>query len=82
MEKQKAELNLIHDNDLLEFLKNIELLNPIHEGKVKCKFCKEVITITDINAVFPEEKSIKVCCTKPECIIKFTEYLNDKKYEI
>lgn len=76
--EEKKDLNLIHDNDLVEFLSNIGILKSIKDGERKCKFCKEIITLNTINAVFPEEKSIKVVCNEPACVVEFSNYINEK----
>jgi len=72
------EINLVHDNNLLDFLRNIKMLDSIHNGKVKCKFCKDKMTVDNINSIFSEEKTIKFCCVTPKCITDFSEYLNNK----
>lgn len=78
MKKDKEIIKAIHDNKLVEFLKNIEKYDSIIGGKEKCKFCKNQITMDNLYTIFPESGSIKLVCDKPECIAKMNSYLNDK----
>lgn len=78
MKKDKEIIKAVHDNKLIEFLKNIKVYDSIIEGEKKCKFCKNQITIENLYTVFPESGSIKFVCDKPECIAKMNSYLNEK----
>ena len=80
MKKQKEEglVKVIHDDKIKYLLSNLELLTPIMEGKIKCKFCQEVVSLETINSIFPESGTIKVSCNKPECVLVLSEYLNEK----
>ncbi len=80
MKKQKEEgvLKVVHQDKLKTFLKNLEMLDEIVDSKVKCKFCKTIITLDNINGIFPENNTIKISCDKPECVVALTEYLNER----
>jgi hypothetical protein len=78
MKTDDGVLNVVHDNKLLTLLGNLNLLVPIQEQKVKCKFCKTVITYENLNAIFPESGTIKISCNLPECVIALSNYLNEE----
>lgn len=74
----KANLNAVHDDDLKVLLKKLNLLEKIQQGKIKCKFTNEIITLDNLHTIFPEEGVIKVVCDSPEAIKFLSEYINEK----
>ena len=73
----KDSLKIVHDEELSSFLGKLEMLSDIKLGKVKCKFCRDIISLENINGIFPEENLIQISCDKPECILSLSIYLND-----
>ncbi|MCB9284139.1 MAG: hypothetical protein H6563_08720 [Lewinellaceae bacterium] len=78
IQKEDGVLKVIHDDKIEKLLRNLELLESVQEGKVKCKFCKEPVRLSTINGIFPESNTIKISCDKPECVLLLSEYLNEK----
>ena len=74
----KSILNTVHDNDLEELLKKLNLLDKIKSGVLKCKFTKEIITLENLHSIFPEEGTIKLVSDSPEAIKSLSEYINEK----
>ncbi len=74
----KADLNAVHDNDLEALLAKLNLLDKIKEGKIKCKFTDEIITLENIHSIFPESGTIKVVSDNPEAIKQLSDYINEK----
>lgn len=74
----KSNLNAVHDDDLEPLLAKLNLLDKVKEGKLKCKFTKEIITIENLHSIFPEEETIKLVCDSPEAIKLLSEYINEK----
>lgn len=74
----KLNLNPVHDDDLIKLLTNLNLLDKIRNGQLKCKFTKEIITIDNLHSIFPEEGTIKLVCDSPEAIKSLSEYINEK----
>ena len=70
-------INAVYEDDLTEFLDKLELTKKIQSKKIKCKFTKEIITLQNFHAVFPEAGDIKVVCNSPEAILEFSSYLRE-----
>lgn len=77
-QREAGLLNVIHDNKLENLLSNLEILKPIQDGNIKCKFCKEVVSIDVINGIFPESNVVKISCNRTQCVLELSEYLNEK----
>lgn len=77
----KKTLQLIHDDELQQLLVGLGLDEKIKNGKVKCKFCKSIITTDNIHSIFPEAGSVKVVCDSVNCIKLLTDFLNSGKLE-
>ena len=78
----KKTLQLVHDNELERLLVSLGLDKKIEEGKVRCKFCKEPVSLESIHSIFPEAGNIKVVCDSVECIKMLTFFLNSGKLEV
>ncbi len=66
-------LRAVYDDDLIPLLKNLGLLTKIERGRVRCKICREAVTLDTVHAMFPESGTIHIVCSKPNCI---TELIN------
>ena len=71
----REKISAVHDDELLDFLKGINMYQPIVEGKCKCKYCSKVMTFQNITAVFPESNVIKFVCDDVRCVLKLRNYL-------
>ena len=73
----KKEIDSVHDDDLEQVLKDLNLWDKLKNGDLKCKFTNTTITYSNLHSIFPEEGQIKIVCNKPEAIKLLSEYLND-----
>ena len=78
--KKKEVVNLVHDSDLQKILIKLNTLNDIEDGKVKCKFTKETISINNLHAIFYENNDIKFVANSSDAVKMFSEHLNEKAY--
>lgn len=76
----KKEIHAVHDDQLSQMIESLGLQGKIKHEKIKCKFCKSVITLNNINAIFPESGSIKIACDKPICVSELASYLQDHEF--
>ena len=79
MENEKKEIKAIFEKDLKEALSRIGLLQKISKNELLCKFCRTPVVIEIIHSIIPESGAHNVVCNKPECVIKITEYLAEKR---
>ena len=77
MERKK--IKAVHDFDLLKLLGTLNISKDVKKKNKKCKFCRGIVTIKNIYALFPESGDIKIVCDKTECIKALSQYLNQNK---
>jgi hypothetical protein len=75
----KESVQAIGDDKFEGFLDSLGVLESIKSGNVKCKFCRDVVTVDSISYVLPDGGSIKFVCDKPECTSSLLEYINEGK---
>lgn len=73
-------IHAVHDDDLFEFLSNINLLGKFNSGQIKCALCKETITKENLYSIFPESGVVKFSCNKPDCVIALKTKIEGEKY--
>lgn len=69
----KIEVFAVHKRKLEEFLKKLELWEPLTKGEIKCVTCKTTISFDNIGLIIPSGDKILLCCSKSECIFKLKE---------
>jgi len=72
-------LDVVHDDKLETFLDNLNLLQAVKEAKIKCKFCSELVSLDNINSIFPLSGDIKIACNKPVCVKALSSFLNERQ---
>ena len=72
------EISAVHDRDIIEFLKSLNLLKEFSEGHIYCKFCGVIITKRNLQCIYPKENEIIFCCDKIKC---FEQAIQDHKGE-
>jgi len=66
----KHEINAVHENDLPSLLESLGLLESVKNGLILCHFCSKVITLENLNCLYPKDGEIKFCCDNLECYRK------------
>ena len=82
MNKEFRQLNAIHENDLNTLLGELKLSDDFEQGKIKCKFCKDIITQSNIYSILPESGMVNFVCDKAECVSRFHSHLEKKALEV
>jgi len=72
-------IDAVHDNDLETLLLRLGLLHDVHSGRSKCKFCRSVVTLDSLQALFPDSGSVAIVCDKPECVKRMMTYLEERR---
>jgi len=64
---EKYTLQAVHERDIEKFFDDLNLLEPLQKGELRCGVCGRKIGKDNFLAVYPDKNKIKVCCNKPEC---------------
>lgn len=78
----QVNIKAIHDIDLEETLKNLGLLSKIERKQVKCKFCKKIVNLQDVYALYPESGDIKIVCSDTNCVKQLLTLIREDKIEV
>lgn len=74
----RYEISAVHDRDITEFLESLNLLKEFKEGHIHCKFCGTIITLENLQCIYPKEDEIIFCCDKIKC---FEQAIQDRRGE-
>lgn len=69
----KPEILAVHKRKLEEFLRKLELWEPLTKGKLKCVVCGKTISLDNIGLIIPSGDKVTVCCSSAECMFKIRE---------
>lgn len=75
---RRYEISAVHEKDLKELLKSLNLLDQVKNGLVNCKFCDVRITLENLQCIYPKDNEIVFCCDKISC---FEKALQDSRKE-
>jgi len=79
MLRNYKDLNAVYEDDLDSLLEQVGLLESLNAGKLKCKFCKNVVARDEIYSVIKDSDTHKVVCSRAECVSALMQYLDDKR---
>ena len=66
----KRKIYAVHDRDLKDFLAELNLLEKVQQGQLKCPECSCKITLENVGFLFMSREEVKVCCDNLECFYK------------
>lgn len=66
----KKEILAVHKRKLEEFLRKLDLWEPLQRGDLICAVCGTTISIDNIGFIIPSGEDILLCCANTECIYK------------
>lgn len=66
----KKDLEAVHKQDIKALLENWGLFADFVAGKIKCRFCGDVMSEHNFGAIFPEDKQVLFVCSKLDCLAK------------
>ena len=78
MKKDKERIKAVHDDNLIPLLKNLGFYDDLIAGRIKCKFCKGIVTIDNLSALIPDSGNVGLACDKPNCQAKLNSFLNER----
>jgi hypothetical protein len=71
----------VHDRDLKHFLTELNLLDKVVKGEIRCPECDCVITLENIGFITFSKGEAKICCDDIECFYKLRTKSRKKKKE-
>lgn len=69
-EKGKSHFKAVYNEDLTTFLQSLGVLESLKNGKIKCNFCGDDISLVNLQAVAPFEGRLTFICNNKSCIEK------------
>lgn len=63
-------IKVVHDDDLEQLLKSLNIYDDVKNGKCRCVYCNSVITLDNIDAILPFEGKVRFTCDNKECHLK------------
>lgn len=67
---KENKMKAVHDNDLVNLLRSLNVYNDVINGKCNCLFCNQEITLDNLDSIVPYEGAIQFTCDNPECHFK------------
>ena len=64
------EMKAVHDDDLENLLRTLNVYDLVKDGKKKCLFCDEIITFDNIDSIVPYDGTVEFTCHNKECHTK------------
>jgi len=68
-----AKVYAIYEDDLEKVLQDLNLLQPILEGKYSCAVCGEKILLDNLTYILPQKGGFKLFCNKITCSLAATQ---------
>ena len=66
--RKTEKIKIINDSDLEDYLQSLGILEDIKNKKIHCKFCGQVVTLDNLQALFPDEDKIYIICNRKKCM--------------
>jgi hypothetical protein len=66
----EGKIYAVHDRDLKQFLMDLNLLEKITAGEIKCPECDCTITIENVGFISMSKGVVKICCDNIACFYK------------
>jgi peptide subunit release factor RF-3 len=66
----EGKIYAVHDRDLKGFLSELNLLDKIEAGELKCPHCDCTITIKNIGFISKSKGKFEICCDNISCFYK------------
>ena len=71
-DKQKIKIKMVQEEDLVQYLNSLGVYQNILDRKVNCRFCGLIITMENLQALFPYEDKICFVCSNAKCISRIS----------
>ena len=79
MKQESEKINAVFDKDLEKVLRDLMLFDDLIQGKIRCVFCNQVITMDNLEYIFSKEDKIVIGCSDRNCKSMLKSFINGKK---
>ena len=70
--KKKETIAVVLDEELIDFLKAIDMYDSLLEGKLSCSKCRRQIDENNLLVIIPKKNNqIEFICDEPACLESF-----------
>lgn len=66
--RKTEKIKVINDSDLEHYLQSLGILEDVRNKKIHCKFCGQVVTLDNLQVLFPHENKINIICNRKKCM--------------
>ena len=66
--ENKVIMKMVQEDDLINYLKSLGVYDLLESGGLFCEFCKNKITLKNLQAIIPYKGEIRFICSNSECI--------------
>jgi hypothetical protein len=66
--REKTKIKAVSDQDLIPYLKSLNIYEDVLMGRVSCKFCGRKINIDNLQALLPHGQKICFICSNIKCL--------------
>jgi hypothetical protein len=81
MSEKRPEILAVHKQKLEQFLKELDLWEPLIKGEFKCVTCGVTITKDNVGTIIPSGENIVFCCSNHDCFFKAIKRQEDSELE-
>jgi hypothetical protein len=66
--KNNSALKAVYEDDLIGYLKSIDIFDDVVGGKHLCVYCGNKITIGSLEVIVPKGDKVDIVCNNKNCL--------------
>ena len=78
MANEYKSLNAVYVDDLDDLLDSVGLLQDFKAEKLKCKFCRDVVSEKNIYSLISDSGQYKLVCSRAQCVAALMEFVTER----
>ena len=73
-------IKAIHDSDLVQVLRKLDLYDRLIKEELECSICGRPLTLDNLGGVYRDSKGeVKLVCNRIECLVTAAEEVRQAK---
>jgi hypothetical protein len=76
MKDNSQKISAVFDKDLEKVLKGLGLYDQLVAGEIKCVFCGDVVTLSNLEFIFSKNGKIVISCNSNKCKYQMKESIS------